>query len=238
MKTFTAVLLLGTGLLWSQQATPPGAAERRPDPFTAAEVAAIPLVPQHAGKSVKKTLFDGKTLNGWNGSPDYWSVKDGAIVGKSSAGCLPLPVHQGQLHRFPPHRILEDGGIRKPRRRLPVGRSGGGRREQVEHARPAGDVPQAGNVGLHQRHLPARLLQDHEQVTSQHEWIKVEILAQGNRVRSAFNGVEVMEWREPDPNRIKVGPIGLQLHGFNGEQEVLYKDVVLERSRRKTGCSP
>ena len=37
-----------------------------------------------------------------------------------------------------------------------------------------------------------------EKVTSQHEWVKVEILAQGNRVRAAFNGVEVLEWREPD----------------------------------------
>jgi hypothetical protein len=67
-----------------------------------------------------------------------------------------------------------------------------------------------------------------EKVTAQHDWVKVEILAQGNRVRSAFNGVEIMEWREPDPNRIKVGPIGMQLHGFNGEQKVLYKDIVVE----------
>jgi hypothetical protein len=26
-------------------------------------------------------FFDGKTLDGWEGLPDYWSVKDGAIVG-------------------------------------------------------------------------------------------------------------------------------------------------------------
>jgi predicted alpha/beta-fold hydrolase len=67
-----------------------------------------------------------------------------------------------------------------------------------------------------------------EKVTSQHDWIQVEILAQGNRVRTAMNGVQVMEWREPDPSRIKVGPIGVQLHGFNGTQEVLYKDIVVE----------
>ncbi|HEY8748695.1 MAG TPA: DUF1080 domain-containing protein [Tepidisphaeraceae bacterium] len=28
------------------------------------------------------SLFDGKTLNGWDGMPGYWSVVDGAIVGK------------------------------------------------------------------------------------------------------------------------------------------------------------
>lgn len=30
------------------------------------------------------SLFDGKTLNGWEGRPEFWSVKDGAIVGKST----------------------------------------------------------------------------------------------------------------------------------------------------------
>jgi len=28
-----------------------------------------------------KPIFDGKTLNGWEGDPTYWSVKGGAIVG-------------------------------------------------------------------------------------------------------------------------------------------------------------
>ena len=27
-------------------------------------------------------IFDGKTLEGWEGDPSYWSVKDGAIVGE------------------------------------------------------------------------------------------------------------------------------------------------------------
>lgn len=29
-------------------------------------------------------IFDGKTLNGWEGIPGHWSVEDGAIVGRSS----------------------------------------------------------------------------------------------------------------------------------------------------------
>ena len=67
-----------------------------------------------------------------------------------------------------------------------------------------------------------------EIVTSQHEWIEVEILAQGNRVRTAMNGVEVMDWREADTTRVKAGPIGVQLHAWTGPQEVLYKDIVVE----------
>jgi hypothetical protein len=31
-----------------------------------------------------QSIFDGKTLNGWDGDPDFWRVEDGAIVGQSS----------------------------------------------------------------------------------------------------------------------------------------------------------
>jgi len=67
-----------------------------------------------------------------------------------------------------------------------------------------------------------------DKVPEQHDWVKVEILAQGNRVRAAFNGVEVLEWREANPARIKEGPIGVQLHAWKGPQEVLYKDIEIE----------
>ena len=34
-----------------------------------------------ADDSTTKDFFDGKTLDGWQGLPGFWSVKDGAIVG-------------------------------------------------------------------------------------------------------------------------------------------------------------
>ena len=33
-------------------------------------------------------IFDGKTLNGWEGDPAYWSVKDGCIVGEVTPATL------------------------------------------------------------------------------------------------------------------------------------------------------
>ena len=30
------------------------------------------------------SLFDGKTLKGWDGNPDFWSVRDGAITGQTT----------------------------------------------------------------------------------------------------------------------------------------------------------
>lgn len=32
-----------------------------------------------------RSIFDGKSLTGWDGNPDFWSVADGAIVGQTTA---------------------------------------------------------------------------------------------------------------------------------------------------------
>ena len=29
-----------------------------------------------------EAIFDGKTLNGWDGDPEYWRVEEGALVGE------------------------------------------------------------------------------------------------------------------------------------------------------------
>ena len=38
-----------------------------------------------ADEPTYQVLFDGKTLNGWEGRPSLWSVQDGTIVGKTTA---------------------------------------------------------------------------------------------------------------------------------------------------------
>jgi hypothetical protein len=234
MKTIACTLLAVAGLLWRQQATSPPPPRPPVVPFTAAEVEAIPLVPQHAGKSVKKTLFDGKTLKGWNGSPDYWSVVDGAIVGKST-GRVPT-TFLFTKDNYTDFRLTLSSKMVESENHAGVCFWGQVLEEGANKWNTRGPlvifpIPSMWDY-IEARALRVYYLTE-EKVTSQHEWIKVEILAQGNRVRSAFNGVQIMEWREPDPNRIKVGPIGLQLHGFNGVQQVLYKDVVLETFPRE-----
>src|SRR5262249_46629636 len=64
-------------------------------------------------------------------------------------------------------------------------------------------------------------------VGKQHDWNELEILAQGNRVRLVVNGTQGVDWRDPEPDRILEGPIGLQLHSNNEPQEVHFKDLVL-----------
>jgi hypothetical protein len=48
---------------------------------------ALTLWPAFGGDFV--WLFDGKTLNGWDGDPAYWRVEDGVIVGQTKLGAIP-----------------------------------------------------------------------------------------------------------------------------------------------------
>jgi len=52
-------------------------------------LAAMMAHPQRAEKLIAISLFDGKTLSGWDGDPAYWSVKNGAIIGETKPGKIP-----------------------------------------------------------------------------------------------------------------------------------------------------
>lgn len=226
-----AALLSSIGLLVTGISFLPGqsAAPQRSRILTIEELEAIPLVPPRAGKTVTKTLFDGKTLNGWRGNPDWWSANFGAIVGKFGAKVpttfLYTKDNYSDFRLILMSRMVESQNhagvafwceiVERPDNKFYT------RGPLVIFPNPSmWDYNAATGLRVYK---PTT-----EKVTSQFDWIKVEILAQGNRVRSAFNGVQVMEWREADLSRIKEGPIGMQLHAWNGPQEVLYKDIVIE----------
>ncbi len=48
-------------------------------------VAAL-VLPALAVEKGFESIFDGKTLKGWNGNPKFWSVKDDAITGQTTKG--------------------------------------------------------------------------------------------------------------------------------------------------------
>ena len=45
---------------------------------------ALAALPLGVGQDTNLTLFDGQTLSGWSGDPRFWSVEEGAIVGRST----------------------------------------------------------------------------------------------------------------------------------------------------------
>ncbi len=189
-----------------------------------------PVVPPKRGKREVIHLFNGKDLSGWEGHKKYWSVKDGVIIGKNTE---PIGVSTYLLteRKFSDFRLVFEFKLARSEMHSGVALWGRIAPEKGDKYTYAGHLvmfPSGygffdlyGRGGIHNNAAKAR------KVGKQHDWNKMEILAQGNRIRFVLNGVLISDWREPKPETIKDGPIGLQLHSNNVPQEVRFKGLVL-----------
>ncbi len=197
---------------------------------SAARAADAPVVPPKTGKSETIKLFNGKDLSGWHGHKNLWSVEDGVIVARNTQ---PIKVSTYLLtdKNYSDFRLLATVKLVKSEMHSGIALWG---RNAPEHGDPytyAGHLvmfPSGwgfydlfGRNGLGVDGAPAK------KVGKQHDWNDLEILAQGNRIRLVVNGTLVADWRDPEPERIKEGPIGLQLHSNAELEEVHFKDLVL-----------
>ena len=189
-----------------------------------------PLAPPAEGESETIKLFNGRDLDGWVGHKKYWSVRDGVIVGKNNTR-VPVSTYLLTKRKFSDFRLLATVKLARSEMHSGIAMWGRAAPEKGDPYTYAGHLvmfPSGwglydlyGRNGLPVDGTPAK------KVGKQHDWNQLEILAQGNRIRLAVNGVQVVDWRDPEPERIQEGPIGLQLHSNNEPQEVQFKDLVL-----------
>jgi hypothetical protein len=204
---------------------------RADEPKTAPADAQAPVVPPRQGTSEKIVLFNGKNLDGWEGHTKYWSVVDGTIVGKNTD---PVDVSTYLLTKrtFSDFRLLAKGKLVESEMHTGFAFWGRLAPEKNDPYTYAGHLVMfPSNWGLYDLYGRNSLKVDAEpakKAGKQHDWNDLEILAQGNRIRVAVNGAQVMDWRDPEPDSVKVAPIGLQLHSNKVAQEVQFKDLTLE----------
>ena len=187
---------------------------------------AAPNIPPHQGTSEKIQLFNGKNLDGWEGHENLWSIDKDEIVGKNSEE-IKVSTYLLTKQKFSDFRLIGKVKLVQSERHSGIafwGRNAPEKGDKYTYAMfPTGwgmhDL--FGRGGLPVDGTPAK------KVGKQHDWNDLEILAQGNRVRVAVNGTAVVDWRDPLPDRIQVGPLGLQLHANKVPQEVRFKDLEL-----------
>lgn len=170
-------------------------------------------------------LFDGTTLKGWNGNPALWSVKDGAIHGISSTGSQ-LLLTDGDYTDF---RLILKSRLLSNDNHLGVC-FWGDRTPDFSYGNCILVIPPTGHFWDYHPGMsddPQYEKFPHADFDP-HVWHDTEILAhlKSGTVRVAVNGIEVTRYTDPDPPRLKKGPIGLQLH--SGASEVEYKDLQIE----------
>jgi hypothetical protein len=168
-------------------------------------------------------LFDGRTLAGWTGDANVWSVEDGQIVGRTSGlDHNAFLVSDLDLEDF---RLTVDVRLAKNE-----GNSGIQFRTTL---RPDGEVVgcQAdvgvGWWGKLYEENGRGVLSDRsgESAVVVDGWNHYEIVAVGSRVLTAINGVPCIDL--DDPQIARRGVLALQVHS-GGATEVRFKDLRLE----------
>jgi hypothetical protein len=199
-----------------------------------------PDVPPRKGTSEKIELFNGKNLDGWEGYEDLWSVKDGVIVGKNK-DALKYSTYLLTKKKYTDFRLIFAAKLAESEMHSGVafwgevypkadGKVTDPKTDRSEYTYKGHLVMFPSGYGMYDLFGRNGLPVDGgpaKKVGKQHDWNDIEILAQGNRVRVAVNGTAVVDWRDPEPDRIKEAPIGLQLHSNTVPQEVQFKGLTL-----------
>lgn len=190
-----------------------------------------PEIPPRKGRSANIRLFNGTDLNGWIGDEKYWSVEDGEIVGRNTE---PLDVSTYLLTDgdFSDFRLTFDFKLVQSEMHSGIalwGKIDPEKGDPFAYVGPLVMFPSNygirdlyGREKIHDNALKAKA------AGKQHDWNRIEILAQGNRIRMVLNGELVTDWRDPEPERLLTGPIGLQLHSNSEPQEVRFRKLLLE----------
>lgn len=227
----------------------------------AAEPAAAPAVatPAAADEQGFVSLFDGTSLAGWEGKPEFWSVKDGAIVGETTAA---NPT-KGNTFLIWRQGLVDDFELRL-RYRLSGGNSGvqyrskdlgdfvvGGYQGDFESGtkysgilyeeKGRGILAERGQrvtidaEGKKQEGKPIGTAADLQKVIKLDDWNDVTIVAKGNTLAHFINGQLMMETTdEQAAKRAMEGVLALQVHA-GPPMKLEVKDIRLKRLRLADG---
>jgi hypothetical protein len=170
------------------------------------------------------SIFDGKTLAGWDGDPKIWSIKDGAIDGLTQNGGQ-LIVTVADYDNF---RIVGAARMPQSTNHLGVcfwgGRGGWKYNGCIDFVPPSGSIWDYGGLnGI--RTYPYVWM---GMPVLKTDWHQFEILANLTTgvVHMGVDGHEFPVYKDTTLGKRKKGPIGLQIHA--GFSEVQYKDLAVE----------
>jgi len=168
------------------------------------------------------SLFDGKTLAGWEGKADVFSVKEGAIV----AGSLDKAIDRNEFlctkKNYADFELRLDAklvgagdnaGIQFRSRRIP------NHHEVIGYQCDMGSWKPGVIWGaLYDESRRRKMLAEGNQQLivkslKKNDWNQLVIRCHGNHIQIWLNGYRTVDYREKDAKIAAKGIIGLQIHG-------------------------
>lgn len=176
-------------------------------------------------------LFDGKSLQGWEGDEKIFRVEDGAIVGGNLGERIPhnfflcTEKEFGDFELRAKFKLVGENtnaGIQIRSQRIP------------NHHEVRGYQADLGNGYwgcLYDESRRNRVLvgPDQEKIgenLKREDWNEYRILCRGPRIQLWINGEQTVDYTEEDDEIARKGVIGLQIHG-GPPGEAWYKDLVI-----------
>ncbi|MEY3283349.1 MAG: hypothetical protein RIR86_1362 [Acidobacteriota bacterium] len=180
-----------------------------------------------------KSLFDGKTFNGWkmaNENQDSWSIKEGAIVANGPRAHI---YYVGDEKQFVDFELkidamtgpVSNGGIYIHTQYQEIGWPKNGYEIQVNQTH--GDWKKSGSI--------YDVANVKDVVVKDNEWYTYTITVKGKRITVKLNDTVVNDWTE-EPDRqpgkdftriLSKGTIALQAH--DPKSVVRYKNIRIKR---------
>jgi hypothetical protein len=190
-----------------------------------------------AGTAGAAELFDGRTLNGWEGDLAWWRVQDGMITGGSTTEKVPRNYFLATVKSYQnfelrlklkltgvPNTGMINSGVQFRSMRVP------------DHTEMSGYQADAGEgwwgkiYDESRRNKviaePADLAAVNAAVRT-NDWNEYRVRAEGPRIRTWINGVLASDYTETEANIAQDGHIAIQIHG-GGIALVQAKDVQIE----------
>ncbi len=178
-------------------------------------------------------LFDGRTLDGWEGNTQVFRVEDGAIVG----GSLTERVARNEF--LCTTRDFADFELRLQFKLLGKGANAGVQirsRRIPNHHEVKGYQADLGDGwwgSLYDESRRNKILAKADlakvaDVLRRDDWNDYTIRCQGRRIQLWINGLQTIDYTEPDEGIEQTGLIGVQIHG-GPPSEARYKDIRIKK---------
>ena len=187
-----------------------------------------------SGQVKRSRLFDGKSFQGWEGETEKtFRIQDGAVVGGSLSAKVPRneflctrKSYQNFVLRLK-FKLLGTGanaGVQIRSKRIP------NHHEVIGYQADMGDPEWWGclyDESRRKKVLAKADLDAVNKVLKRNDWNEYVIRCEGKRVQLSINGVQTVDYVEPDDSIEQSGVICLQIHG-GPPSEAWYKDVSIE----------
>ncbi len=184
-----------------------------------------------------KTLFDGRSFAGWTGETNHtWHIQEGALVGGSEEENVPRNEFLATSRPYTnfilrlKFKLTGKSGFINGGVQFRSQRTVNPPNEMSGYQADIGEPEYWGSLYDESRRNKTLVKTDMtrlNQVLKRGDWNDYEVRCEGRRIRLTINGLQTVDYTEPDETIPQYGLIGLQIHG-GAIAQAFYKDIRIE----------